>query len=148
MERFEDRVASSKVSANNSLPIASTLPSEPKEMLLLALGSGALPQETNALAWISLAALGLVILASCTTKANPGVVAIVLAWIIGVYLAGFWDVSISVREVASGFPSNLFLTLAAVTLLFTQASVNGTLDRVAKTSSGVRDRRRKAGTRC
>ena len=100
-------------------------------MLLLALFSGALQQETTALAWISLGALGLVILASCTTKANPGVVAIVLAWIIGVYLAGFWDVSISVREVASGFPSNLFLTLAAVTLLFTQASVNGTLDRVA-----------------
>ena len=100
-------------------------------MLLLALASGALPQETTALAWISLCALGLVILASCTTKANPGVVAIVLAWIVGVYLADFWGVSITVKEVASGFPSSLFLTLAAVTLLFTQASVNGTLDRIA-----------------
>lgn len=91
----------------------------------------ALAQETNALAWISLIALGLVILASCTTKANPGVIAIVLAWIVGVYLAGFYGVEITVREVASGFPSRLFLTLAAVTLLFTQASLNGTLDRVA-----------------
>ena len=73
-------------------------------MLLLALFSGALQQETTALAWISLGALGLVILASCTTKANPGVVAIVLAWIIGVYLAGFWDVNISVREVDRASP--------------------------------------------
>ena len=31
----------------------------------------------------------------------------------------------------SGFPTQLFLTLAGVTLLFTQAQLNGTLDRVA-----------------
>ena len=49
-----------------------------------------------------------------------------LAWIVGVYLGGM-----SLNEVLSGFPVQLFLTLAGVTLLFTQAQLNGTLDRVA-----------------
>jgi di/tricarboxylate transporter len=34
-------------------------------------------------------------------------------------------------EVLAGFPTQLFLTLAGVTLLFTQAQLNGTLDRIA-----------------
>ena len=42
------------------------------------------------LAWISLAALMLVIVLSCTTSVNPGFVALALAWVIGVYLAPFW----------------------------------------------------------
>ena len=83
------------------------------------------------LAVISLIALGLVILASTVTRVNPGVLAIVLAWIIGVYVAPFSGDAIPVREILAGFPSSLFLTLVAVTLLFTQASVNGTLDKVA-----------------
>src|SRR5436190_8906687 len=33
--------------------------------------------------------------------------------------------------VLAGFPVSLFLTLAGVTLLFTQAQLNGTLDRIA-----------------
>ena len=37
----------------------------------------------------------------------------------------------SAREVMGGFPTRLFLTLAGVTLLFSQAQLNGTLDRVA-----------------
>ncbi len=49
-----------------------------------------------------------------------------LAWIIGVYLAGR-----PFNEVAAGFPTALFLTLVGVTLLFTQAKVNGTLDKIA-----------------
>jgi len=83
------------------------------------------------LAAISLIALGLVILASTVTRVNPGVLAIVLAWVIGVYVAPLSGDPIPVREILGGFPSNLFLTLVAVTLLFTQASVNGTLDKVA-----------------
>src|SRR5262245_6215281 len=39
-----------------------------------------------------------------------------------------------VTEVASGFPSSLFLVLVGVTLLFSQARVNGTLDQIAKRS--------------
>jgi di/tricarboxylate transporter len=36
-----------------------------------------------------------------------------------------------VEEVAAGFPVQLFLTLSGTTLLFTQAQVNGTLDKAA-----------------
>ena len=78
------------------------------------------------LAIISLAALILAILVSCTMKLNVGILSIVLAWIIGVYLGGM-----SAGEVIAGFPTQLFLTLVGVTLLFTQAQANGTLPRVA-----------------
>ncbi len=78
------------------------------------------------LAAISLAALVLVIIISCTTKLNVGVVALAASWIVGVYLGG-----LSAEEVFGGFPARLFLTLTGVTLLFTQAKLNGTLDKVA-----------------
>ncbi len=78
------------------------------------------------LAVISVAALVLAILVSCVTSLNVGVLALALAWIIGVYLA-----DLSVGEVMGGFPSQLFLTLAGVTLLFTMAESNGTLRRLA-----------------
>jgi di/tricarboxylate transporter len=82
------------------------------------------------LAWLSLAALLVVIVASCTIRLNPGFLSIVLAWIIGMYLAPLFGKSISFRELVGGFPVDLFLTLVGVTLLFTQAHVNGTLGRV------------------
>jgi Na+/H+ antiporter NhaD/arsenite permease-like protein len=75
---------------------------------------------------ITLGALALAILLSCTTRLNVGLLAIALAWIIGVYVA-----ELPLREVTAGFPVDLFLTLAGVTLLFSQARVNGTLDIVA-----------------
>lgn len=75
---------------------------------------------------ITLGALALAILLSCTTQLNVGLLAIALAWIIGVYVA-----DLPLREVTAGFPVDLFLTLAGVTLLFSQARVNGTLDIVA-----------------
>lgn len=78
------------------------------------------------LAWLSLGALVVAMLLSCTTELNIGVLAVALAWIVGVYLGGM-----RLEEVVSGFPVQLFLTLAGVTLLFTQAQLNGTLDRVA-----------------
>jgi Na+/H+ antiporter NhaD/arsenite permease-like protein len=46
--------------------------------------------------------------------------------VIGVYFG-----HLPLREVTAGFPVDLFLTLAGVTLLFSQARVNGTLDIVA-----------------
>ena len=79
------------------------------------------------LAWVSLGALALAVLVSCISRLNVGLLSIVFAWIIGVYLA-----DMSVREVLSGFPVQLFLTLCGVTLLFTQAQKNGTLDKVAR----------------
>ena len=39
------------------------------------------------LAWISLAALVLVVVLSCTTAVNPGFISLALAWVIGIYLA-------------------------------------------------------------
>jgi di/tricarboxylate transporter len=72
----------------------------------------------------SLLALLAAIALSCTSRINVGLLAIALAWVVGVY-AG------RVELVTTGFPSQLFLTLAGVTLLFALAEVNGTLTRVA-----------------
>jgi di/tricarboxylate transporter len=75
---------------------------------------------------VTLAALALAIVLSCTSRLNVGLLALALAWVIGVYVG-----DLPLREVTSGFPVDLFLTLAGVTLLFAQAHVNGTLDIVA-----------------
>jgi di/tricarboxylate transporter len=83
------------------------------------------------LAWASLIALAIVVIASCTTKLNPGVLAITLAWIIGVYMAEAGAEPLGLRTVIAGFPTDLFLTLAGVTFLFALAQANGTLERVA-----------------
>ena len=79
------------------------------------------------LAWLSVGALVVAILVSCTTRLNVGLLALAFAWIIGVYFGGM-----SLGDVTSGFPVQLFLTLCGVTLLFSQAQVNGTLERVAQ----------------
>jgi len=79
------------------------------------------------LGWITLGALALAVTLSCTTQLNVGLLSIALAWIIGVYLGG-----LPVEQIAAGFPINLFLTLAGVSLLFSQANVNGTLEKVAQ----------------
>ena len=60
-----------------------------------------------------------------------------LAWIVGVYFGGM-----PVEQVIGGFPASLFLTLAGVTLLFSQAQVNGTLDRLTHARSAARPERR------
>ena len=91
------------------------------------------------LAELSLAALVIAIAVSCVSEVNVGFLAIALAWIVGVYLGGM-----SIGQLVAGFPSQLFLTLAGVTLLFSQAQVNGTLDRIAHHS--VRFCRGNAGT--
>ena len=75
---------------------------------------------------VTLGALALAIVLSCTSRLNVGLLALALAWIIGVYVG-----DLPLREVTAGFPVSLFLTLAGVTLLFAQAHVNGTLDIVA-----------------
>ncbi len=63
---------------------------------------------------------------SMFTKVNVGVVSLALAWIVGVYLGG-----LPFAQVIGGFPTQLFLTLVGVTLLFGMAHVNGTLERLA-----------------
>src|SRR5512145_792190 len=78
------------------------------------------------IAYVSLAALVLAILVSCFTELNVGILALALAWVVGVYVGGM-----PLNQVVAGFPVSLFLTLSGVTLLFAQAQLNGTLDRVA-----------------
>ncbi|MDF2770721.1 MAG: Dicarboxylate carrier MatC domain protein [Geminicoccaceae bacterium] len=74
----------------------------------------------------SLIALLVAIAVSLTSRVNVGVLAMVFAWIIGTTLAGLRP-----EQVATGFPSSLFLTLTGVTLLFALAETNGTLERLA-----------------
>jgi di/tricarboxylate transporter len=88
------------------------------------------------LAWISLAALIVVIVASCTTTINPGVLSIVFAWAIGVYFGAMLGKPIGLKTVMAGFPTELFLTLVGITALFAQAQTNGTMERLARV--GVR----------
>lgn len=78
------------------------------------------------LAALSVGALFLTILMSCVTRLNVGIVAIAMAWFLGVYIGGF-----KVDQIAAGFPVSLFITLTGMTLLFTQAQLNGTLDKLA-----------------
>jgi di/tricarboxylate transporter len=78
------------------------------------------------LAIISVSALAFAVLVSCVSRLNVGVLSLALAWIVGVYVAGM-----PVSAVMAGFPSQLFLTLAGVTLLFAMAQCNGTLARLA-----------------
>jgi di/tricarboxylate transporter len=91
------------------------------------------------LAVVSVCALALAVLISCFSRLNVGVLAIAMAWIVGVYLGG-----LPVSAVMAGFPSQLFLTLAGVTLLFAMAQSNGTLPQLAH--HAVRACRGNAGT--
>ena len=90
------------------------------------------------LAWISIGALVLAVGLSCTTAVNVGVLAMAMAWLIGVYLGGM-----SVGMVLEGYPTTLLVTLIGVTLLFSVANSNGTLSRM--TARAVRLCRGNAG---
>lgn len=79
------------------------------------------------LAAISLAALVVALAVSCVSQLNIGFLALVLAWVVGVYFGGMRP-----EQVLAGFPTALFITLVGVTLLFAQAQNNGTLDRIAQ----------------
>ena len=75
---------------------------------------------------LSLAALLVAIALSIFSRLNVGLLGLGFAYALGVFGAGM-----KVREVSSGFPTNLLLTLLGLTLLFGHARQNGTLDRVA-----------------
>jgi Na+/H+ antiporter NhaD/arsenite permease-like protein len=79
------------------------------------------------LALISVCALALAVLVSCVSRLNVGILAVALAWIVGVYVGG-----LPVATVMNGFPGQLFLTLTGVTLLFALAESNGTLERITR----------------
>lgn len=86
------------------------------------------------LAWISVIALAITVLVSCFARLNPGVLAIAFAAFIAVVIAPLLGQPITLKIVFAGFPTELFLTLTGVTLLFAQSQVNGTLDKVAHTA--------------
>ena len=64
---------------------------------------------------LSIVAFAICIVLSAVTTINVGIVSIAFAFIVGVSFGGM-----TVREVAAGFPSNLFLILVGVTLLLRQ----------------------------
>jgi di/tricarboxylate transporter len=78
---------------------------------------------------LSIVAFAIALLLSCVTPINVGLISIAFAFLVGVVFGGM-----RVSEVAAGFPSSLFLVLLGVTLLFSQARVNGTLDQIARRS--------------
>lgn len=78
---------------------------------------------------LSLTALLIAILINCIWRINVGFLSIVFALIIGVFFGGM-----KVGAIVAGFPTSLFVTLVGITLLFSQARVNGTLDKVARLS--------------
>jgi di/tricarboxylate transporter len=84
------------------------------------------------LAWLTLLALLVVIAASCTTRVNPGVAAVGLAWLIARFAAPRFGQTLGEKALWAGFPAELFLTLVGVSLLFAQAEANGTLHQVAR----------------
>jgi di/tricarboxylate transporter len=84
------------------------------------------------LAIVSVGALALAVLVSCVSRLNVGVLAVALAWIVGVIVGG-----IPATTIMAGFPGQLFLTLAGVTLLFTMAQCNGTLEQLTRRAVGV-----------
>ena len=73
----------------------------------------------------ALAALLAAIVISCTSRVNVGLIAVGLAWALGLYTGRTTDV------VLAGFPASLFVTLAGVTLLFSLAETNGTIELLA-----------------
>src|SRR5260221_14755985 len=86
------------------------------------------------LAWLTLLTLLVVVAISCTSRVNPGVAAVVLAWLIARWLAPRFGATIDEKTLWAGFPAELFLTLLGVSLLFAQAETNGTLHRVSSTA--------------
>ena len=78
---------------------------------------------------LSIVAFAIALLISSFTAINVGLISIAFAFVLGVTFGGM-----SVKEVAAGFPSHLFLVLVGVTLLFGQAKANGTLDEIARRS--------------
>jgi di/tricarboxylate transporter len=90
-------------------------------------------------ATITLLALLAAILLSMVSKLNIGLIAIGLAWIIGVYVAGGKPDS-----VMAGFPVDLFLTLSGVCFLFAIAELNGTFPALAQRVMGGTARSRVA----
>lgn len=91
------------------------------------------------IAAITLLALLAAIVLSMVSRLNIGLLAIGMAWIIGVYAVGGKPDS-----VMAGFPVDLFLTLSGVCFLFAIAELNGTFPLMAQRVMGGTARSRVA----
>src|SRR6266446_8274207 len=83
-----------------------------------------------AMGW--LCALLVVMAVSLTSRINVGILAIVMAWVVGVAIAKSES-----KTILEAFPSPLFLTLLGVTLLFGAAEKNGTLAAITQRLVGA-----------
>jgi Na+/H+ antiporter NhaD/arsenite permease-like protein len=81
---------------------------------------------------LSLAALLVVIGVSLTSRINVGVLSLALAWLVAVIYAG-WKPD----ALMAVFPSTLFVTLVGVTLLFSAADKNRTLNALTDRAVGI-----------
>ena len=88
-------------------------------------------------ATLSLLALLAAIVLSMATRLNVGLIALALAWLIGVFGAG-----LGAEAVISGYPASLFLTMTGVTLLFACVESNGALRVLASRAVLIADGRR------
>lgn len=79
------------------------------------------------LAAISLIALAVAIVISIWKKVNLGVIALGIAFVVGVLLGGM-----KVADLVKNFPTDLFLTLVGVTFFFGVAQANGTLEKLTQ----------------
>jgi di/tricarboxylate transporter len=84
-----------------------------------------LPSVNPAVA--SLVALVVAIVLSMMTRINVGLVGLVMAWLVGAFVA-----DLPTGTIIGGFPTSLFLTLTGMTLLFAAAESNGTIERLAR----------------
>ncbi len=91
------------------------------------------------IAAVTLLALLAAIALSMVSRINVGLLAIALAWLIGVHVAGDKP-----DAVLSGFPVDLFLMLAGVCFLFAIAELNGTFPALAQRAMGGGARHRAA----
>lgn len=90
------------------------------------------------LAGISLAALAAAVVAGIVWRVNVGLLSFAFAFLVGVGLG-----RLKPAQVTAGFPTSLFLVLAAIMVLFAMAQVNGTLSKLAR--HGIRLARGNAG---
>lgn len=79
------------------------------------------------MATVSLIALLVCIVVAFIKKINAGILAIPLAFIVGVYMMGM-----SSNEVIAGFPTSLVFTLLGIMFILGIATSNGTLDKIAE----------------
>ena len=77
---------------------------------------------------LSLLVLVLVIALSVVTKKNCGIIALVAAYILGTFVVGMKASAIY----AGGWPMGVFFIALSTTFLFSIATVNGTVEAMAK----------------